>query len=48
MPHAKDDQYFLHIWNHFIDELEEGILPIYQEHEERFGSYGIHGRMHIC
>lgn len=35
-------------WKLFIDELERKILPFYREHEQKFDSYGVHGRMHIC
>jgi hypothetical protein len=35
-------------WESFIDELEGKILPFYRQHELKFDSYGVHGRMHIC
>ncbi len=35
-------------WKPFIRELEEKILPVYQDHERSFDRTGIHGRMHIC
>lgn len=34
-------------WNNFIQEFSEEILPIYQNHEKTFDSYGIHGQLHI-
>ncbi len=34
-------------WNIFIKDLEENILPHYQNHEATFDPYGIHGRRHI-
>jgi len=35
-------------WCNFIKELQDNILPIYQNHENTFDPDGIHGRMHIC
>ena len=35
-------------WKEFQNELQERILPLYQEHERHFDWPGIHGRMHIC
>ena len=34
-------------WNIFIDDFSENILPIYEKNENKFDSYGIHGRRHI-
>ncbi len=32
----------------FLPEMEETILPIYQDHERHFDPTSIHGRLHIC
>jgi hypothetical protein len=35
-------------WPAFIIDLQEKILPIYEEHEKTFDPFGVHGRIHIC
>jgi len=35
-------------WPAFITDLQEKILPIYEEHEKTFDPFGVHGRIHIC
>lgn len=34
-------------WNDFVEEFSSTILPIYEKNENKFDSYGIHGRRHI-
>lgn len=35
-------------WPAFVAELQEKILPLYQQHERTFDPFGVHGRIHIC